>query len=157
MKNLAIQMKLAGDYSNHAYTHNYIFTFEFCDNIWALVLEDVNADKLMTLTKLDKASRGAGYALRFKPTKSDKAALLAMGAKVLCSKDYFEAVCDSNKYNKGENAEKMVTEQMFGQAWEKDSVPFTIAGDIEANGKAYQHKHQGATFCNEKTLASLCK
>ena len=50
MKNLAIQMKLAGDYSNYAYTHNYIFTFEFCDNIWALVLEDVNADKLMTLT-----------------------------------------------------------------------------------------------------------
>lgn len=157
MKNLAMQMKQARDYSNYAYTHNYIFTFEFSGNIWALVLENVNADKLMTLTKLDKASRGAGYALRFKPTKSDKVALLAMGAEVLCSKEYFESVCNSNKYNKGENAEKMVTEQMFGQEWEKDSVPFTMAGDIEANGKAYQHKHQGATFCNEKTLASLCR
>lgn len=154
-KNSTIYRQQCEQYTRYAYTHNYIFTFEFSGNFYALSLENVSAEQLMTLCKQDKASRGAGFSVRFRPSNRDKMALVNMGAKVVCSSDYFKSECASNKYNKGENAEKMVTEQMFGQAWKKDSVPFTQAGDIESNGVAWQHKHEGATFCNEKTLHTL--
>ena len=155
MNNMAAHKNLSERYTAKAYTHNYIFTFEFMGNVWALTLENVNADQLQTLTKLDRASRGAGLSLRFKPSNRDKAALLSMGAVILCSVEYFNDVKAACKYNRGEVAEMLVTEMMFGQTWKKDSVPFTDAGDVEANGKAYQHKHQGATFCNERTLHNL--
>ena len=155
MKNPTIYRMQCETYTAKAYTHNYIFTFCFAGNFYALTLKNVSAEMLMTMCKQDKASRGAGFSVRFKPTNREKIALVNMGAKVICSVEFFNSECASNKYNKGENAEKMVTEQMFGQPWVKDSVPFTVAGDIEANGCSYQHKHEGATFCNEKTLASL--
>ena len=87
-----------------------------------------NAADLMAITSISKASRGAGYALRFRPTNDIKRYLLAMGATVLCSKAYFDSLVKSSKYNKGEVAEMLVTEQLFGQMWEKDSVPFTQGG-----------------------------
>ena len=156
MNNATIHAHLANAYSDHAFTHNYIFTFNYCHTIYALILNDVDANALMTITKVDKASRGAGMSLRFRPNNDIKRYLITLGAQVLCSDKYFNEVFHSHKYNKGETAEMLVTEQLFGQKWEKDSVPFTVAGDIEANGIAYQHKHEGATFCNEKTLRNLC-
>ena len=68
----------------------------------------------------------------------------------------FDDMVKESKYNKGEIFEKLVTEQ-YGQEWEKDSVPFTKAGDIEINGIAYQIKYEAANFTTEKTLASLSK
>lgn len=155
MKNTAMHMNMTERYTNAAATHDYVFTFTYAGNVWALCLRDVNADKLQTLTKLDRASRGAGLALRFKPTNADKVAMVAMGAQVLCSVAYFNDIFASVKYNRGEVAEMLVTEQMFGQAWVKDSVPFTVDGDINADGVKWQHKHEGATFCNERTLHNL--
>ena len=155
MTNIALHMNMVQRYSDASATHDYVFTFTFDGNVWAICLRDVNADKLQTLTKLDRASRGAGMALRFKPTKRDKVALLAMGAQVLCSVAYFNDVLNACKYNRGEVAEMLVTENMFGQVWHKDSVPFTVDGDINADGVKWQHKHEGATFCNERTLHNL--
>ena len=85
--------------------------------------------------KLDKASRGAGYSLRFKPTKADKTALMAINATPLCTVEYFNHLVTSTKYNKGEVAERLVTEY-YGQAWEKDNVPFTDDGDLTVDGIA---------------------
>lgn len=155
MKNATIYRKQCETYTAKAFTHNYIFTFEFMGNLYELTLFNVSAEQLMTLCKQDKASRGAGFSVRFRPTNNEKLALINMGARVVCSSDFFRSECKNNKYNKGENAEKMITEQVFGQPWKKDSVPFTVAGDVEANGCSYQHKHEGATFCNERTLANL--
>ena len=107
------------------------------------------------MCKLDKASRGAGYALRFCPNAQQKLFLMT-SAKVLCSAKFFNEQVANSKYNKGEIFEKLVTEH-FGQVWEKDNVPFTEAGDIEVDGIAYQIKYQKATFCNEKSLANLTK
>ena len=106
------------------------------------------------ILKLDKASRGAGYSLRFCPNKNQKAFLLSKGAYPLCSKDFFETSVKESKYNKGEIFEKMVTEY-FGQIWEKDNIPFTEDGDLTVNGIAYQIKFEKATFTNEKTLARM--
>ena len=80
--------------------------------------------------------------------------LLMVKAEALCSVKYFNEVYSGCKYNRGEVFEKLVTEH-FGQEWVKDNVPFTEAGDIEVNGKAYQIKYDRATFCNEKSLANL--
>jgi hypothetical protein len=155
MTNLALHLHLATKYTDLAYTHSYVFTFNFGGLIYAVTLHNLTAAELVNITTVSKASRGAGYALRFRPTKSTKMFLISKGAEVLCSKAYFENLVASHKYNKGETAEMLVTEQMFGQTWAKDSVPFTKGGDVEFEGIAYQHKHEGATFCNEKSLRNL--
>lgn len=151
MENTAIFMNLINGYSRKAYTHEYVFGFTFENTVWA-----VKADSsfLPYILKLDKASRGAGFALRFCPNRQQKAMLLSLGAIALCSKDYFTAVCASNKYNRGENFEKLYTEYC-GQTWIKDNIPYTEAGDIEVDGVAYQIKFEKATFTNEKSLARM--
>ena len=77
-------------------------------------------------------------------------------AKPLCSEAYFNDMVESCKYNRGEVFEKLVTEH-FGQVWTKDNLPFTEGGDLTVDGVAYQLKYQKATFCNEKSIASLAK
>lgn len=138
-------------YNDVAYTHHYIWGFEYRKVIYMTITD---ADYMPYVCKLDKASRGAGYALRFCPNTDQKVMLLTAGATAICSAEYFNSEVENSKYNKGEIFEKMVTEY-FGQTWEKDNVPFTEAGDIEVDGTAYQIKFQKATFCNEKSLANL--
>ena len=116
----------------------------------------ITTSEVMPLVcKLDKASRGAGYALRFCPTTDQKLVLMP-SATLLCSEKFFNEQVAESKYNNGEIFEKMVTEY-FGQVWVKDNIPFTEAGDIQTDGVAYQIKYQKATFCNEKSLANLRK
>lgn len=150
MTNTTIFNHLTANYNRLSYTHNYIFGFEYKGIVYKAT---VTSEVLPFVLCLDKASRGAGYALRFKPNMAQKLVLLA-GAEVLCSKAFFEAEVADSKYNAGEIFEKMVTEG-FGQKWEKDNIPFTEAGDVEVNGVAYQIKFQKATFINEKQLARL--
>lgn len=142
---------LINEYNRLAYTHEYILGFAYKGVVYAV---KAHADVLPYILKLDKASRGAGYSIRFKPTVAQKIMLLGMGAEVVCSEEYFNATVKATKYNNGEIFEKMETEKV-GQTWTKDSVPFTIDGDLTVNGIAYQIKYQGATFTNEKTLARL--
>lgn len=150
MTNTALFMNLIDRYNAVAYTHEYIWGFEYKGNIY---MSMTDSSAMAHVCKLDKASRGCGMALRFCPTTDQKLALMA-GAQVLCSKKYFEEVYADSKYNRGEIFEKMVTEY-FGQEWEKDNVPFTEDGDITVDGIAYQIKFQKATFCNEKSIANL--
>ena len=149
--NTALFEKLINRYNELAYTHNYIYGFYFQNVVYMV---ETTAETMPYILKLDKASRGAGYSLRFCPTKEQKAFLLAKGAKVLCSKEFFETSVKKSKYNKGEIFEKMVTE-FYGQGWTKDNVPFTEDGDLTTNGIAYQIKFEKATFTNEKTLARM--
>lgn len=140
-------------YNELSYTHNYIYGFYFQHMVYMI---KTDADIMPYILKLDKASRGAGYSLRFSPTKEQKAFLLSKGAKILCSKEFFETNVKENKYNKGEIFEKMVTE-FYGQEWVKNNVPFTKDGDLTVDGIAYQIKFEKATFTNEKTLARIQK
>ena len=150
MTNLTLQKSMIQRYNEHAFTHEYIWGFTFKGNVY---MANTSSDVMPFITCLDKASRGAGYALRFKPNMAQKA-LLMEGAKVLCSVAYFNEVYASCEYNRGEVFEKLVTE-FYGQEWEKDNVPFTKDGDITVDGIAYQIKYEKATFCNEKSLANL--
>lgn len=150
--NTALHMSLINRYEAVSFAHDYIWGFEYKGNVYMAITD---ASVLPFVTCLDKASRGAGYALRFCPNAQQKLALMP-NTELLCSKTYFEETVASCKYNKGEVFEKMVTER-FGQVWEKDNVPFTEDGDITVKGIAYQIKFQKATFCNEKSLANLEK
>ena len=151
MTNTALFQKMINRYNELSYTHNYIYGFYFQNVVYMV---EATADLMPYILKLDKASRGAGYALRFCPTKEQKALLLSKGATALCSKNFFETSVRESKYNKGEIFEKMVTE-FYGQEWTKDNVPFTEDGDLTTNGIAYQIKFEKATFTNEKTLARM--
>ena len=148
MTNLVLFNSMIHRYDALAFTHNYIFGFEFKGNIY---MTFANSEVLPQVLTLDKASRGAGYSLRFKPTTAQRILLLT-NAEILCSKAFFEKTVAESTYNAGEIFEKMVTE-FFGQKWEKDNIPFTEAGDIEIEGNAFQIKFNKATFISEKSLA----
>lgn len=148
MTNTTLYMNLIDRYNSLAYTHNYIFGFEYKHNIY---IAFATADALPYVLCLDRASRGAGCSIRFKPTTEQKL-LLLQNSQVICSADYFNSEVANSIYNAGEIFEKMVTE-WFGQHWEKDNIPFTKAGDIEVNKVAYQIKFQKATFISERSLA----
>lgn len=149
--NTILLATMIAKYNTLSFTHNYIFGI-IIKNVVYMV--ETTAETLPYLLKLDSASRGAGYSLRFCPTKEQKLLLLSKGATAICSKEYFESLVKNSKYNRGEIFEKLVTEY-FGQEWTKDSVPFTEDGDLTVNGIAYQIKFEKATFTNEKTLAGM--
>jgi len=152
MTNTALFMTLINGYNALSFTHHYIFGFSYKGNIY---MAHADADMLPALLNLDKASRGAGYSIRFKPNASKKIALMP-NAELICSVKFFEETVANSIYNKGEIFEKMVTER-FGQTWEKDHVPFTEDGDITVDGIAYQIKFEKATFISEKGLMNMTK
>ena len=146
-----IKATLTAFYNRTAYAHLYVMGFRFNGVIYFVI---VKAQMLDHLTKLDKASRGAGYALRFKPDRTQKNMLMTCEPVALCSEAFFDVLCKMSKYNKGEIFEKLVTEY-FGQTWVKDNVPYTEAGDIEVDGVAYQIKFEKATFINEAQMMRM--
>lgn len=151
MANEVIKKMLQDGYNKVAFTDKYILGWELKHVIYFTICDRELVDRV---TCLDRASRGAGYALRFKPNTDQKFLLMANGAEALCSKEYFNTLVCESKYNRGEIFEKLITE-WAGQVWEKDTIPFTMAGDIEWNGIPYQIKFEKATFTNEKSLMNL--
>lgn len=149
-----IKNNLTKRYHEAAFTADYAFTFNYAGAFY-LFETHLNANELAEIAKLDKASRGAGYSIRFRPTNAQKHELVKRGAIVVCSTEYFKTVCSDSKYNQGEVAEMLITEMVYEQTWEKDSVPFNEGADIYTDAKAIQHKHEGATFTNERTLHNL--
>lgn len=153
MTNEIIKKMLQDGYNELAYTDKYIMVYTMKGTVYFTVCDRHLVDRV---TCLDRASRGQGYALRFKPNTGHKMLLMAENATALCSTLYFNELVANTKYNRGEIAEKLVTEYM-GQEWKKDNVPFTEDGDITIDGVAYQIKFEKATFTNEKALANLRK
>ena len=160
MENVVIKKMLQDGYNKIAFTDKYILGWTLKHVIYFTICDRELVD---WVTCLDKASRGAGYALRFKPNTDQKYMLMANGAEVLCSEKMFDEYLEETyinekgkevHYNRGEVFERLITEKA-GQKWTKDTVPFTMAGDIEWNGVAYQIKFEKATFTNEKSLMNL--
>lgn len=139
-------------YNSHAYTHKYMVAFNWKKMV---LVAFVSGNQLAEITILDRASRGAGKALRFKPNMAQKAYMLnECETFELCSIEDMENMVESTIYNKGEIVEKLITEK-YGQTWEKDNVPFTEDGDLTVNGIAYQIKYEKATFINERQMARM--
>ena len=151
MMNTTIYASMIDSYNTFAYTHDYIFGFNYKGVIYFVETDSTVLPMILTL---DRASRGQGMCLRFKPTTTQKIFLLANGAKPLCSANLFNDEVANSKYNKGEIFEKMVTE-FFGQNWEKDNVPFYMGADLATANKSYQIKFEKASFTTEKTLMNI--
>ena len=96
--------------------------------------------------KEDKASRGQGKSLRLNIVKEVKQSLLKTAFIVGTVKELTE-----NGYNRGENFERLIY-RYYKREWKKDNTKFTIAGDIQIDGKEIQIKFHRATITNEKTL-----
>ena len=148
-----IKRMLVQFYNRKAFTHKYILGFVFNGSVYYVIVDGSDLD---LVTVLDKASRGAGFALRFKPNKAIKSYLINLGAKVLCSEEFFDDLVKMSKYNKGEIFEKLITE-VNGQEWTKDNVPFTEDGDLTVDGVAYQLKFEKATFINEAQMMRMSR
>lgn len=151
MENKVLHNTMINEYNEQAFAHEYGFGFNSDGNVWCSITDSTI---LPFVTCLDRASRGAGYSLRFKPNKAQKELLKSKHTFVLCSVEYFNSLVATSKYNKGEIFEKLVTEY-FGQTWVKDNVPFTDGPDLTVDGIGYQLKYEKATFTNEKALARL--
>lgn len=151
MKNITLFNKMVEFYNSKAYTHNYIFGFNYKGNVYMV---KTTSKVLAYVLKLDKASRGKGYSLRFKPNNKIREMLLAEGAELICSVEMFDELVKTSKYNKGEIFERLVTE-WYGQEWEKDNVPFTDDGDLTVDGIAYQIKYEQATFITEAQMMRM--
>ena len=152
MKNLTIFNQMLADYEQKAFTNNYILGFTYKKTVYMAI---VKADLLPMICCQDLASRGAGFSIRFCPTVAQKLLLLTY-SKPMCSEHFFMSEVINSKYNQGEIFEKMVTE-LFGQTWEKDTIPFYKGADLTADGIHYQIKFQRATFTNEKILKNISK
>ena len=150
MTNTALFATMINRYNEVAFTHNYIWGFTYKHNVYMAI---TTSEVMPLVCKLDKASRGAGYAIRFKPNTAQKLFLLK-NSEIICSVKYFEELTAESKYNRGEIFEKIITEKA-GQIWEKDNLKFTEAPDVEIDGIGYQVKFEKATFTNEKSLSSL--
>lgn len=151
MKNITLFNKMVEFYNSKAYTHNYIFGFNYKGNVYMV---KTTSKLLAYVLKLDKASRGKGYSLRFKPNNTIREMLLVEGAELICSVEMFKSLVADSKYNKGEIFERLVTE-WYGQEWEKDNVPFTDDGDLTVDGIAYQIKYEQATFITEAQMMRM--
>lgn len=105
--------------------------------------------------KFDRASskRGGMAKVRVRVASDIRKAMVANGQAVLLGSE--ELLNTADKWNKGERFERVITETLTAEKWVKDSIPFTVAGDIELNGKQIQVKFTDAELTNEKTLKRL--
>lgn len=148
-----IKEMLQNRYHALAYTDQYIIAYKVKGVVYFTLCDSHMVDRV---TSVEHGHTGDGFALRFKPNMAKRRLLMSHNCTVLCSEKFLVETTKSNKYNTGENIEKLITE-FYGQTWKKDKIPFTESGDIVINGISYQIKYEDGTFTNEKQLASLEK
>ena len=129
----------------------YIIGFVMNGILYYVMQEHINDAYL----KMDRMSskRGGWAKIRVRVSSDEMWKLVNSGAAIAlgaASMLNFE-----DKYNDGEHFERVITEMFTDKKWEKDSVPFNVAGDISVNGKEIQIKFNGAELTNEKTLSRL--
>lgn len=110
------------------------------------------ADEFLKLDRMS-SKRGGWAKIRVKLTSADRKALVACGKAIMIGSA--DMLNTTDKYNKGERFERIITETLTGETWVKDSVPFNVAGDITLNGQEVQIKFDGAELTNEKTLMRM--
>ena len=135
-------------YEKASAADKYVIGFTYKHNLYFTMVDDISLDWLC----VEKASRNQGENLRLRIRKAAKEALMATNPVCLGSEDRLTA----EKYNKGENFEKIITEY-FGQVWEKDTIPFWVQGDICLDGVEVQIKLDSATLMNTKQIERLPK
>ena len=135
------------NYRKYSKADSYIIGFVVDSMLYFTEMDEIKPRYL----NVEQASRNQGDNLRLRLKKSHRESLVK-NAICLGSKD----ILVGEKYNKGENFEKAITEY-FGQEWKKDTIPFYVQGDININGKEVQIKLDNATLTNSKQIKKLQK
>ena len=137
-------------YEQMSAAHVYALGFIHAHDLYVMKL---SFSELSRYFKLDRASKSHGGMLkiRIRMNASERAELSRMaeliGAESLLTAD--------PAHNKGENFERELTERWTTSQWVKDSIPFTVAGDLRVDGVEIQVKLDGAELTNEKILSRL--
>ena len=133
-------------YRTHSAADSYILGFVENKNLYMVEVAEI----MPRFLSVEQASRNQGENLRLRIKKNLKKQLMRKNPVCLGSAD----LLNTDKYNKGEIFEKLVTE-FFGQTWVKDTVPFWVQGDIEVDGRQIQIKLDSATLMNTKQIAKF--
>ena len=125
----------------------YWFGFTFDHKVYAVT--GLTFADLLPLLRCEKAaaSKGGHSKIRIKARVAECAAFLD---RAVCLGG--EEILNDPKWNTGIKFEKIVTERLAGQEWERDSVPFWVGPDIALDGRRIQVKFNGAELTNEKTI-----
>ena len=138
-------------YGRTSFTHEYLFGWIEKNDVYAVFLQWDEFKNL--LLKNDKAATSKGGMLKIRVKADTKARIiLKKKAFIIASADELSA---DIKHNKGENFERIVTEKLCGEKWEKDSVPYYAAGDVIYKGRPIQVKFDGAELTNAKTYENI--
>ena len=137
-------------YMEKSASHKYIVGFEQAGNLYYTVYAGMIADDLL---KLDRASTKKGGMQKIRIRLNTKAKVMLMNAGKAILLGAADLLNTDDKYNRGERFERLITETLTHEKWEKDNVPFWQAGDICWRGEQVQVKFDGAELTNEKTLA----
>lgn len=142
--------EMIATYNHASAAHDYALGFTHKHELYAV---RVSFDELTSYLKPSRVSskRGGWAQVRIRLTSADRAEL-APRAEKLGSEDLL--VKDPH-HNRGENFERELTERWTSETWVKDSVPFTVAGDIKVGGVEVQVKLDGAELTNERALRHL--
>ena len=132
-------------------TH-YLMIFIYCKKVYSIKIK--HNELTEDMVKLSTESKG-GIKLMLRITKEIKEQWIASGkATYICTEKYFNKQVKESKYNKGEIAEKIVTEKR-GQQWKKDNVRYDKAGDINLKRDSIQVKFQNASLTSAKTMLKV--
>jgi hypothetical protein len=133
----------------HANSAANEYWFGFILNHLVYVVTGMTFEELAPFFKTEKAaqSKGGFTKIRIKARVAECTALVER-ATLLGG----EEILHDEKWNTGIKFEQIVTEQIAGQKWERDSVPFWVGPDIALDGRKIQVKFNGAELTNERTI-----
>lgn len=135
-------------YRRKSAADGYILGYVYAGQLWMIEVKEI----MPRFLTIEEASRNQGENLRLRIRKSLKEELMRKNSICLGN----ASLLVTEKYNKGEIFEKLVTEY-FGQTWKKDTIPFWIQGDINVNGRELQIKLDAATLMNTKQIEKFKK
>ena len=140
-------MNLLTAYNKNSAAHTYYFGFIFAGLLY--VVCGMTFDEIATFCKMDRAStaKGGFRKIRIRATAAQCAALIPHALLIGSAE-----MLNDPKWNKGEMFEKIITEMFTDEKWQKDSVPFFVAGDAVINGENVQITLNQAELTNEKIL-----
>lgn len=152
------------EYKKTEFTNKMIICFTYAESkvepakMYAMAIDsyDLEMDSAVKLDH-DSTKNGGGLKIRFQPGKMTKYKMIQKGAIPFMTAEQFTEMFmiwrkeTGKNYNQGEFFEKLVTE-WNGEKWEKDNVPYTVAGDVVINGTSYQIKKEGAQIATLKQL-----
>lgn len=159
-----LRHELVSFYRSNAGTHNYMIVYSYVNRMFIACIDDKRTDFLERATRVDRMSskRGGWATLRMARKNELIDVIESCAHEIIDMKmnlDEFEELAKNSQYtgskqvNRGNAAERWITEELAGQTWVKDSISFDKQGDVVVNGIDYQVKFENATFTTERAMA----